>query len=218
MWYSAMQRRIKRLLDVSFAASLALFTLPVWLIVALAIRLSMGRPVLFKQMRPGYLGRPFYVVKFRTMSMERDSDGQLLPTHQRLTLLGRTLRRYSIDELPQLWNVIKGDMSLIGPRPLLMSYLDKYTPEQMRRHEMRPGVTGLAQVNGRQDIPFSKRLEYDVWYVTHWSLWLDFKILVRTLAKVLRASGVRPGQDVREVDDLGLNVPTTVKEEKRDIS
>jgi sugar transferase EpsL len=130
--------------------------------------------------------------------------------------LGKLLRMTSLDELPQLWNVLKGDMSLIGPRPLLMSYLDKYTPEQMRRHDMRPGITGLAQINGRQDIPFSKRLELDVWYVDHWSIWLDWKIMIRTIGQVLGSSGVRPGQDVREVDDLGLSERANRKEMAND--
>jgi sugar transferase EpsL len=146
--------------------------------------------------------------------------GDTAATHhsdaERLTPLGMTLRRYSLDELPQFWNVMKGEMSLVGPRPLLMEYLKRYTPQQARRHDVRPGITGWAQVQGRQDIPFSRRLELDVWYVDHQSFWLDLRILWLTFAKMLRGSGVRSGQDVRAIDDLGLHPATREQEGKHD--
>jgi len=199
----------KRVLDILVASFGMLLLAPLMLAVALAIRWRMGSPVLFRQRRPGYHARPFTMLKFRTMT-----EGDTAATHDsdadRLTRLGRRLRRYSLDELPQLWNVLKGEMSLVGPRPLLMGYLERYTPEQARRHDAKPGVTGWAQVQGRQDIPFSRRLELDVWYVDHRSLRLDMRILWLTLAKMLRGSGVHSGQDVRSVDDLGLH-PVTRK-------
>lgn len=197
----------KRLLDF-WAALLGLVVLaPLLFAVALAIRLSMGTPVLFRQTRPGYRSRPFKVVKFRTMTVG-DTAATHLSDAGRITSLGVWLRRFSLDELPQLWNVLVGEMSLVGPRPLLMEYLPRYTSQQAQRHDVRPGITGWAQVNGRQDIPFSRRLELDLWYVDHQSFWLDLKILLLTLVRMLRASGVRSGQDVIEVDDLGLH-PTT---------
>lgn len=195
---------VKRTLDLTCAAMALVILSPVLALVAFAIWATMGRPVVFRQARPGKNGRSFRVVKFRTMNGARDGSGQLLPDGERLTKLGRFLRASSLDELPQLWNVVKGEMSLVGPRPLLMEYLERYTPEQARRHEVIPGVTGWAQVNGRQDIPFSKRLEYDVWYVDNWSLRLEFKILFRTLLPVVQGQGVRSGQNVIEVDDIGL--------------
>jgi lipopolysaccharide/colanic/teichoic acid biosynthesis glycosyltransferase len=196
---------VKRLIDVNVAAAGLLVMAPVVAVIALLVRLRMGSPVLFRQTRPGHHGVPFEVLKFRTMRDTRRPDGSLLSDAERLTPLGRLLRRTSLDEIPQLWNVLRGDMSLVGPRPLLMEYLERYTPEQMRRHAVKPGITGLSQVSGRQEIPFSKRLELDVWYVDHWSLALDLRILLRTVRLALRRSGVLPGQDVRDVDDLGLS-------------
>ena len=196
---------MKRLFDLVVSAGLLLLFSPLILVIALLLRLTMGSPVLFRQLRPGYKAEPFTVVKFRTMNDARNASGELLPDSERLTGLGRTLRRLSLDELPQLWNVLRGEMSLVGPRPLLMEYLERYTSEQARRHDVRPGITGWAQVHGRQDIPFSRRLELDVWYVNHRSFWLDLKILFRTIGMALRSSGVRSGQDVAEVDDLGLH-------------
>jgi sugar transferase EpsL len=198
-------RRVKRLIDVAVAAAGLLVLAPLLALVAAAIALRMGRPVLFRQVRPGQHARPFLMYKFRTMREAHDPSGRPLTDAERLTPLGRFLRRTSLDELPQLWNVLRGDLSLVGPRPLLMEYLPRYTPEQARRHEVRPGITGWAQVNGRQDIPFSRRLELDVWYVDHQGLGLDLKILLLTLVRTLRMSGVRPGQDVRSVDDLNLH-------------
>jgi len=196
---------MKRLFDLLASALMLLVLSPVLLLLAVIIRLTMGSPVLFQQVRPGYKGHPFTVVKFRTMNAARDAKGELLPDAERLTGFGRFLRRLSLDELPQLWNVLRGDMSLVGPRPLLMEYLERYTPQQARRHLVRPGITGWAQVHGRQDIPFSRRLELDVWYVDHRSFWLDLKILFLTAGHAVRSSGVRSGQDVAEVDDLGLH-------------
>ncbi len=152
----------------------------------------MGTPILFRQLRPGLRGRPFTLLKFRTMRDARDSHGNLLPDAQRMTSLGRFLRRTSLDELPQLINVVKGDMSLVGPRPLLMEYLERYTLEQGRRHEVRPGITGWAQVNGRNAISWEERFSHDVWYVDHRTLWLDLRILVSTAGRVLHGEGISP--------------------------
>ena len=200
-----------RVLDFTIALVGLIVLSPLMLILALAIRWRMGSPVLFRQRRPGYHARPFTMLKFRTMTV-----GDRAATHHsdagRLTPLGALLRRFSLDELPQFWNVVKGEMSLVGPRPLLTEYLVRYTPGQARRHEVKPGITGWAQVQGRQDIPFSRRLELDVWYVDHQSFRLDFTILWLTLTKMFRGSGVRSGQDVRLVDDLGLH-PVTRKRE-----
>lgn len=154
------------------------------------VRLKLGSPVFFRQVRPGLHGKPFEMVKFRTMTSERGPDGQLLPDAVRLTPFGRFLRATSLDELPELWNVLKGDMGLVGPRPLLMEYLQLYTPEQARRHEVRPGITGWAQVNGRNAISWEDKFRLDVWYVEHRSLWLDIKILWLTVKKVLVRDGI----------------------------
>lgn len=196
---------MKRLAD--FIASLFGIVLlsPVLIILAGLTRIMLGSPVFFSQVRPGLRGEPFLIHKFRTMTDAKDQYGDLLPDNQRLTKFGSFLRSSSLDELPELWNVLKGDMSLVGPRPLLMEYLDRYTPEQARRHEIKPGITGWAQINGRQNIKFSKRLELDVWYVDNWSFFLDMKIIFLTLFKVLSSEGVKSGQDVREIDDLGLS-------------
>jgi lipopolysaccharide/colanic/teichoic acid biosynthesis glycosyltransferase len=173
--------------------------------VGLAVRASLGRGVLFKQVRPGYQAKPFTLNKFRTMRDPNSSQVWFRSDQERLTRLGRLIRKLSIDELPELWNVLRGDMSLVGPRPLLMEYLPKYTAEETRRHDVKPGITGWAQVNGRQGIPFSERLRLDVWYVDNWSLGLDVKILVMTFAQAVRGGGVEPGQNVDDVDDLGLS-------------
>jgi lipopolysaccharide/colanic/teichoic acid biosynthesis glycosyltransferase len=181
---------MKRLFDV-FAASWALLLLGLPLVaVAWLIRRKLGSPVLFRQVRPGLQGRPFTMVKFRTMTDERGPDGALLPDAQRLTPFGRFLRASSLDELPTLWNVLRGDMSLVGPRPLLIDYLPLFNREQARRHEVRPGITGWAQVNGRNAISWADKFALDVWYVDHQSLWLDFQILCRTVRKVLVRDGI----------------------------
>ena len=200
----AARSRLKRGFDVAAASVALALLLPVMMAAAAAVWISVGRPILFRQTRPGYKGVPFRMYKFRTMRQPRAGELWYNTDAERLTGAGRFLRRTSIDELPELWNVLRGEMSLVGPRPLLVEYMDKYTPEQHRRHEVRPGITGWSQVNGRQNIPFSRRLELDVWYVDHWSFRLDLKILMMTLAGLLSSRGVVSGQDVREVDDLGL--------------
>ncbi len=196
---------LKRLFDVLVTLPALFLLAPLMGLLALLVRFKLGAPVLFRQQRPGLHGRPFTLYKFRTMTDARDAEGALLPDAERLTSFGRFLRSTSLDELPELFNVLKGEMSLVGPRPLLMEYLPRYTPEQQRRHEVRPGLTGWAQVNGRQNSLFSKRLELDVWYVEHLSLWLDMKIVLLTLPNVVCARGVIPGQEVTEVDDVGLS-------------
>ena len=175
---------MKRLFDITAVVVTAAAWLPLLLIVGLAVRLALGRPVLFVQARPGLRGRPFKLIKFRTM---REGVG---PDYERLTQTGKVLRTTSLDELPELLNVLRGEMSLVGPRPLLMRYLPRYTPEQARRHEVRPGITGWAQVNGRNALSWEQKFAYDVWYVDHRSMWLDLKILWLTLWQVLACKGI----------------------------
>jgi sugar transferase EpsL len=190
-----MYRQAKRLIDIVVALASLLILLPLIAVVALAIRLAMGRPVLFRQVRPGCQGKPFTLLKFRTMTSARDTLGHPLADGCRLTKLGRFLRRLSLDELPQFWNVLKGDMSLVGPRPLLMEYLDRYTPQQARRHNVKPGLTGWAQVNGRNALSWEQKFALDVWYVDHQNLWLDLKIIGLTIWKTLKGEGIsEPGQ------------------------
>jgi lipopolysaccharide/colanic/teichoic acid biosynthesis glycosyltransferase len=196
---------VRRLIDVVGAGFLTVLLSPVLAGLAAAIRFTMGSPVFFRQLRPGYQGQPFEVVKFRTMKDAVDGAGNPLPDDERLTRLGIFMRQLSLDELPQLWNILRGDMSFIGPRPLLMEFLKWYSPEQMRRHDVKPGVTGWAQVQGRHAILFSKRLDLDVWYVDNRSLGLDLKILGLTLLKVLSMRGAQPAQTDAEVDDVGLH-------------
>ena len=184
----------KRLFDLTVAVPSVIILSPLLVFIGFLVRLKIGSPVLFKQVRPGLYGRPFTIYKFRTMTDKRDGNGNLLPDGERLTSLGRFLRGTSMDELPELFNVVKGDMSIVGPRPLLMQYLDRYTPEQARRHEVRPGITGWAQVNGRNAISWEDKFKLDVWYVDHVSLWLDLKIVAMTLWKVLKREGIsQPG-------------------------
>lgn len=186
---------LKRLLDILGAGLGLLILSPVILVLAWMIRHRLGSPVFFRQTRPGLHGRPFLMVKFRTMRDAAGLDGQPLPDAERLTSFGRWLRSTSLDELPELWNVLKGDMSLVGPRPLLMEYLPLYSPKQMRRHEVRPGVTGWAQVNGRNAIGWGKKFELDVWYVDNQSLLLDINILILTVKKIFIREGVnQPGE------------------------
>jgi lipopolysaccharide/colanic/teichoic acid biosynthesis glycosyltransferase len=181
---------MKRVFDF-LAAMFALVALSVPLIaVGMLVRVRLGSPVLFKQTRPGRGGRPFEMLKFRTMTDERDAAGRLKPDSERLTDFGRWLRATSLDELPELWNVLKGDMSLVGPRPLLMHYLPLYSPRQARRHEVRPGITGWAQVNGRNALTWQQKFELDVWYVENRSFWLDLRILWLTVRSVLRREGI----------------------------
>jgi sugar transferase EpsL len=185
----------KRVFDLFLLIFSSILLLPLLIIVAVLARALLGAPVLFRQQRPGWRGRPFRLLKFRTMTDARDAAGALLPDAERLTTFGRFLRATSLDELPELFNVLKGDMSLVGPRPLLMQYLDRYTPEQARRHEVKPGITGWAQVNGRNAITWEDKFKLDVWYVDNWSLWLDLKIICMTIWKILTREGInQPGQ------------------------
>ena len=184
----------KRILDILVSVLALVLLSPILLIVALLVRLIHGAPVLFRHERPGLQGKPFTLVKFRTMRDAVDSRGRPLPDEARLTRFGKFLRATSLDELPELFNVLRGEMSLIGPRPLLMQYLDRYTPEQARRHEVLPGMTGWAQVNGRNNVSWEEKFRLDVWYVDHWSLWLDLRILALTVWKVLAREGIsEPG-------------------------
>ncbi len=181
---------VKRTFDIISALVGLILTCPILFIIAIIIRVRLGNIILFRQMRPGLHGKPFVMYKFRTMLDLRDKDGNLLPDEQRLTGIGRFLRSTSLDELPELINVLKGEMSLVGPRPLLMEYLDRYTPEQARRHNVKPGITGWAQVNGRNAISWEDKFKLDVWYVDNWSLWLDIKILFLTIIQVFRREGI----------------------------
>lgn len=181
---------MKRLLDIAGAASGLVLLSPLLGVLAFLIWRQMGTPVMFRQTRPGLFNKPFEMFKFRTMLDDKDADGRLLPDSERLTRLGRFLRATSLDELPELWNVLRGEMSLVGPRPLLMEYLPLYTLEQMRRHEVRPGITGWAQVNGRNAISWDEKFTLDVWYVDNQSLALDLKILWITILKVVRREGI----------------------------
>lgn len=181
---------MKRALDLVVASITVLLLAPMIGAIALLVWIKMGSPVLFKQLRPGLHGAPFELVKFRTMRQATGSEGRPLSDEERLTRFGAFLRSTSLDELPELWNVIRGDMSLVGPRPLLMEYLPLYSPRQARRHEVRPGITGWAQVNGRNQTPWPERLEMDVWYVENRSLRLDLKILAMTLPRILRREGI----------------------------
>lgn len=181
---------MKRLFDILAAACALLLLSPLMLVVAWQIRRRLGSPVLFRQVRPGLAGKPFEMIKFRTMRDAADTDGNPLPDSARMTSFGGFLRASSLDELPELWNVLKGEMSLVGPRPLLMEYLPLYSPEQYRRHETRPGVTGWAQVNGRNALSWDEKFKLDVWYVDNHSLWLDLKIIFLTVKKVLVRDGI----------------------------
>jgi len=185
----------KRLFDLAIAIPALIFLSPVTLTTMLLVRIFLGAPILFRQQRPGLGGKPFRIVKFRTMRGVSDSAGNPLPDSERLTRLGRFLRSTSLDELPELINVVRGEMSLVGPRPLLMEYLDRYTSEQMRRHEVKPGITGWAQVNGRNALTWEEKFTLDIWYVDNMSLWLDLRILAMTVWKVIRREGISsPGE------------------------
>lgn len=181
---------IKRPFDFLMALFALVILFPVLVMTAIIVRFRLGSPVLFKQKRPGIYGQPFMIMKFRTMTDERDKDGNLLPDEKRLTSFGKFLRSTSLDELPELFNVLRGDMSLVGPRPLLMQYLDRYSYEQARRHEVKPGITGWAQINGRNAISWEDRFKLDLYYVDNLSPWLDFKILFLTVFKVVKREGI----------------------------
>ena len=190
----------QRLFDLLISTVILVLSWPLFVPVFLCVRFFLGTPVLFKQKRPGLNGKPFTIYKFRTMTDKRDERGVLLPDSDRMTPFGRLLRATSLDELPELLNVVKGEMSIVGPRPLLMEYLPRYSPWQMRRHEVKPGITGWAQVNGRNALTWEKKFEMDVWYVDHQSLSLDVKILAMTLLKVIQREGIsQPGQATMEL-------------------
>ncbi len=184
----------KRSLDLALSVFLLLIFGPVMLLLALLVHIRLGPPVLYRQTRPGLHGEPFLMYKFRTMTNERDYAGNLMPDEERLTSFGRILRCYSLDELPEIINVFRGDMSIVGPRPLLMRYLERYTREQMRRHDVKPGITGWAQVNGRNALNWEDKFRHDIWYVDHNCIWLDLKIICMTIFKVLKREGINhPG-------------------------
>lgn len=193
----------KRGMDVVLAALALVVALPVMLAVGVAIRVCDGAPVLFRQRRPGLKGRAFTLLKFRTMCETREAEGRLLPDEARLTPLGKLLRQLSLDELPQLWNVLRGDMSLVGPRPLLMQYLERYSAQELRRHEVKPGITGWAQVNGRNATSWPERFALDLWYVEHWSLGLDAWILLQTPWQVVKQKGITQPDHVTMPEFLG---------------
>lgn len=185
----------KRVLDLGIAITAFIFCAPFMVAIALLLRVSIGKGVFFSQERPGLNGKPFKIYKFRTMKNCRDVNGRLLPDSKRLTRVGQFLRSASLDELPELYNVLVGEMSVVGPRPLLMQYLDRYSPEQMRRHDVKPGITGWAQINGRNAVSWEEKFKLDVWYVDHQTLWLDLKIITLTIWKVLKREGInQPGQ------------------------
>ena len=189
----------KRLFDLALTLPAVIVLAPVLTLIAFLARINLGSPVLFAQKRPGFGGKPFWLYKFRTMTDARDAKGELLPDAERLTRFGRFLRSASLDELPELFNVLKGDMSLVGPRPLLMQYLERYTPEQARRHEALPGITGWAQVNGRNAITWEEKFKLDVWYVDNQSLPLDIKIIFMTIWKIFKREGInQAGQATME--------------------
>jgi len=189
----------KRLFDLTFALITLVILSPIILVTAILVRIFIGTPILFKQQRPGYKGYPFFIYKFRSMTNRFARDGSLLPDAERLTRFGRLLRSLSLDELPELFNIVRGEMSFVGPRPLLMEYLPLYSPEQARRHDVVPGLTGWAQVNGRNAVDWPTRFNMDVWYVDNWSFWLDLRIIFLTLWKVISREGInQKGQSTVE--------------------
>jgi sugar transferase EpsL len=188
---------------------------PIFIGISVLVWLSMGRPIVFRQQRPGRFTRPFMLLKFRTMSDWRDAGGKLLPDAERLTRIGRLLRATSLDELPQLWNAVRGDISLVGPRPLLMEYLLRYSVEQARRHDVMPGITGWTQINGRNALNWEEKFTMDTWYVDHWSLWLDLRILSMTVLRVLRREGISNQDCATMPEFMGLSAVTGVRNEHR---
>ncbi len=198
---------VKKTLDRIFAVIVLVVLSPLLLVIALLIRIRLGSPVLFRQQRPGLHGDSFQLVKFRTMTNATDGSGRLLPDAERLSSFGWFLRSTSLDELPQLWNVLRGELSLVGPRPLLMQYLGRYSAEQARRHDVLPGITGWCQVNGRNDLPWQRKFELDVWYVDHWSLGLDTRILAKTVWQVLRRHGISREGHATTTEFMGNEPP-----------
>lgn len=203
-----MYRFVKRWMDLFVALAGIILLAPLLLIVIMLIWIRIGKPILFRQMRPGLNSKPFNMYKFRTMSDERNESGDLLSDELRMTKLGKMLRSTSLDELPELFNVLKGDMSLVGPRPLLMKYLDRYTPEQARRHKVKPGITGWAQVNGRNAISWEEKFAFDIWYVDNCSLWLDVKILFMTAFKVFKREGISAEGETTMPEFMGSTIST----------
>lgn len=199
-------RIVKRICDILGALTGLVILMPLFIIIVIMIRIYMGSPVIFTQTRPGLKGRPFKMYKFRTMNDQRGPDGKLAPDEQRLTTLGKKLRSTSLDELPELINVLKGEMSLVGPRPLLVQYLSRYTPQQARRHEVRPGITGWAQVNGRNAISWEDKFYLDVWYIDNWSLGLDIKIILLTLLSLFKKEGINAEGSATMPEFLGSEV------------
>lgn len=200
-----LQQKIKRIIEFLLALIGIILASPILLIVALLVKTKLGSPILFRQQRVGLNGEIFEMIKFRTMKDATDLEGNPLPDEERLTKFGQLLRKTSLDELPELWNVLKGDMSLVGPRPLLVEYLPLYSKEQMKRHDVRPGITGYAQVNGRNNISWTKKFELDVYYVENFSLWLDIKILFQTVAKVLGQADINQEGNVTMEKFNGMN-------------
>ena len=198
---------LKRAIDITGALFGLLLLSPLVTLAALAVWISIGSPILFRQVRPGLNEQPFTMVKFRTMANACDASGRLLPDGERLTRIGRLLRSTSLDELPELWNVLVGDMSLVGPRPLLTAYLGRYSSEQARRHHAKPGVTGWAQINGRNAISWDEKFELDVWYVDHRSTWLDLRILVATVLQVVRRQGINSAESATMPEFIGFKRP-----------
>lgn len=193
---SGSEKFSKRAFDVALSSTAIIVLSPVFLIIGLLVFLKLGRPILFTQKRPGLHGKPFIMYKFRSMTNDRDKYGQLLPSEERMIPFGNALRSSSLDELPELFNVLKGDMSLVGPRPLRMGYLELYNQEQARRHDVKPGITGWAQIHGRNKVDWQKRFKLDVWYVDHQSMWLDLKIVFKTIATVISREGINPDDDM----------------------
>ena len=203
---------LKRVFDIAASTSALIVLSPVLAITAYKVKKELGSPVLFRQTRPGLHGRPFEMIKFRTMKDATDKEGNVLPDSERLTDFGKKLRASSLDELPELWNVLKGDMSLVGPRPLLMEYLPLYNAEQAKRHNVRPGVTGYAQVNGRNSLSWEDKFKLDTWYVEHQSLWLDMKILLKTVKKVIIKDGISAEGEATMTKFTGTKFTGTVHE------
>lgn len=196
----------KRLLDLALTTPALICLSPVFAVVMLLVRWKLGSPILFRQQRPGLGGRPFVMLKFRTMTDARDISGDLLPDAERLPTFGQFLRSTSLDELPELINVLRGEMSLVGPRPLLMRYLERYTPAQMRRHDVRPGITGWAQVNGRNAISWEKKFDLDIWYVEHCSFWLDIQVLWMTILKVIKRADINEANQATQSEFMGTSL------------
>jgi sugar transferase EpsL len=199
---------LKKIFDFSAALLALFFVWPILLLIYLLLRFSIGTPVLFRQIRPGLYGVPFTIYKFRTMADKRDSSGRLLPDDDRITCVGQLLRSLSLDELPGLFNVLKGDMSLVGPRPLIMRYLERYTPEQARRNDVVPGITGWAQINGRNDLDWEEKFKLDVWYVDHYSFTLDVYIIAKTFWKVFRREGISQDGHFSSPEFMGTPIKT----------